>query len=69
MRCEISEQSPKDTKTDHSPQQQSVRPAAVEQNIQKYPLPYHQSIEQFFPQTETWRDEGAHFTFKYLLFL
>ena len=42
----MSAHSPKDTKRQHKPQPQSVHPAAIWQNMQKYVLSYHQTTEQ-----------------------
>ena len=43
---ETSAQSPKDTKGRHSLQSQSVHPAAIQQEMHKYLLPYKQITEQ-----------------------
>ncbi len=48
---EVPAQSPKDTKRECLTQPLPVHPAAVWQDIQKYPQPYHQTSEQlFFPK-------------------
>ncbi len=46
--CVLQTQNPKDIKRQSLPQPHSVHPAAIWQEIQKYPLPYHQTTEQIF---------------------
>ena len=64
----MSAQSPKETKRQHPPLLQSIHPAAIWQNIQKYLPPYNQATEapELIPTTQGHKVFNHYFIFKHL---